>query len=38
MNKGQGITQVIEWVGKDIKTVVTIVGHMLKKLEERLNF
>lgn len=36
---GQEITQVIELVDKDIKTVVTIAFHMFKKLEylERLD-
>lgn len=35
---GQEITQVIELVDKDIKTIVTVVSHMFKKFEERLNF
>lgn len=35
---GQEITQILELVDKNIKTVVTIVSHMFKKLEERLNF
>lgn len=35
-NTGQEITQVIALVDKDVKTVITIVFHIFKKLEERL--
>lgn len=38
INTGQEITQITELADRNAKTIVTVVFHVLKKLEERLNF
>lgn len=36
-NTGQEITQIIELIDKDIKQLLLLLSHMLKKLGERLS-
>lgn len=36
-NTGQEITQIIELIDKDIKQLLPLLSHMLKKLGERLS-